>query len=214
MRLPEKLAIGQRLHITWQGRVYASLLLDHGSSYLDIGIIQSLGQPVYLLPGAVVTVAFGVPDNGYYRFTTTVVGEITKPGLSIRLAYPTEIERIQQRMYYRLPLSIPFSFRVINDLRSHRARITCQGVTVDISGGGLQFTSSEALHAGDNLEIDIQIGGQILATGLVGIVLRTTKHLGENLQAGIQFVNISREQEESIIRFVFREQIRRRQMQQ
>lgn len=210
--LRERLTIGQRLQVTWKNRVYSSLLLDIGNTYLDIGVIQCLGEQIYLAPGASVTVGFGVPDRGYYRFTTTALEEIAEPGPAVRLAYPTQIERVQQRRHYRLPVLIPFSFRVINDLKAHRALITCQGHTVDISGGGMQFVSQEELKFGDHLEFDMP-EGLALASGLVGVVLRTVDNFDGTYQASIQFEGIDRQQEEAIIRFIFQEQVRRRRLQ-
>lgn len=210
--LRERLTIGQRLQVTWKNRVYSSLLLDVGNTYLDIGVIQCLGEQIYLAPGALVTIGFGVPDRGYYRFNSTVIEEIAEPGPAVRLAYPTQIERVQQRKHYRLPVLIPFSFRVINDLKSHRALITCQGHTVDISGGGMQFVSQEELKFGDHLEIDMP-EGLALASGLVGTVLRTVDNFDGTYQASIQFEGIDRQQEEAIIRFIFQEQVRRRRLQ-
>ncbi|HBK86089.1 MAG TPA: hypothetical protein DDZ53_08695 [Firmicutes bacterium] len=212
MKLQEILAIGQSLYVTWKGRVYSSLLLDIRSTYLDIGVIQSLGEHVYLFPGASVVVGFGVPDRGYFRFVTIVLDEFKDPAPFVRLAYPSKIERIQQRRHYRLPISIPFSYRVINDVRSHRSLITCQGHTVDISGGGLQFIGYEMLMYGDRLEIDMQYG-QSLPMGLVGTVLRTMDNLDGTHQVSVQFESLDWQQEEAIIRFVFQEQVRRRRLQ-
>lgn len=211
--LRERLTIGQRLHVTWRNRVYSSLLLDIGSTYLDIGVIQSLGEQIHLSPGAEVTIGFGIPESGYYRFQTTVLAEIAQPGPAVRIAYPTQVERVQQRRHYRLPVLLPFSFRVLNDLKSHRSFITHQGTTVDISGGGMQFVSQEDLRFGDKLEIDLPavLG---LTAGIIATVLRTTDNFDGTYQASVQFENLDRQQEEAIIRFIFQEQVRRRRMQQ
>ncbi len=211
--LRERLAIGQRLHITWRNRVYSSLLLDVGNTYLDIGVIQSLGEQIHLAPGSEVTVGFGIPESGYYRFQTTVLAEIAEPGPAVRIAYPTQVERVQQRRHYRLPVLLAFSFRVINDLKSHRSLVTCQGHTVDISGGGMQFVSQEDLKFGDQLEIDLP-AGLGLSAGIIGTVLRTADNFDGTYQASVQFENLDRQQEEAIIRFIFQEQVRRRRMQQ
>lgn len=210
--LREILAIGQRLQVTWKNRVYSSLLLDISSNYLDIGVIQAVGEQIYLAPGTSVSIGFGVPAKGYYRFNTKVLQEIAEPGPAVRLAYPSQIERVQQRKHYRLPVLLQLSFRVINDLRSHRSMITCQGHTVDISGGGMQFVSQEELKFGDRLEVDMQ-AGQSLPSDLIGIVLRTVDNFDGTYQASIQFENMDRQQEEAIIRYIFQEQVRRRRLQ-
>ncbi|NLW16246.1 MAG: hypothetical protein GX033_01060 [Firmicutes bacterium] len=210
--LRQKLNIGQRLNVTWNKKVYSSLLMDIGNNYLDIGVLQSLGEQIYLAPGSQVIIGFGIPESGYYRFQTTVLAEIAEPGPAVRVAYPTQIERVQQRRHYRLSISLLFSFRVINDLQSHRSFITHQGQTVDISGGGMQFVSQEDLKYGDRLEIDLpSILG--VASGTIGTVLRTADNFDGTYQASVQFENMDRQQEEAIIRFIFQEQVRRRRMQ-
>lgn len=210
--LRDRLVIGQSLHVTWSSRVYSSLLLDVGDAYLDIGVIQLLGSQVSLVPGAAVIIGFGIPESGYYRFRTVVIETIAEPGPAVRVAFPTEIERVQQRRHYRLPVSLPLSFRVINDLKSHRSFITCQGHTVDLSGGGMQFVSQEVLGFGDRLEIDLP-GGLASSGGLVGVVLRTTDNFDGTYLISLKFEGIDRQQEETIIRFIFQEQVRRRHMQ-
>ena len=205
------LTIGQRLHITWGNRVYSSLLLDVSDEHLDIGVIQRLGREVSLEPDEVLTVGFGLPDSGYYRFNTVVIGMIFEPGPAVRLAIPEQVERVQQRRHYRLPINIPFSFRVINDLRSHRSFITHGGRTVDLSGGGMQFVCQEKLEFGDRLEIDIT-QNLILPYGMIGNVLRLVENADGFFQASLQFLNLERQQEEVIIRFIFQEQVRRRRL--
>lgn len=210
--LRDRLVIGQSLHVTWSNRVYSSLLLDIGNTYLDIGVIQLLGKQVSLTPGATVIIGFGIPESGYFRFQTVVMETIAEPGPAVRIAFPTQLERVQQRKHYRLPVSLPLSFRVINNLQSHRSFITCLGHTVDISGGGMQFVSQEVLQFGDRLEIDLP-SGLALSAGLAGVVLRTVDNFDGTYQTSVKFDGIDRQQEEAIIRFIFQEQVRRRRMQ-
>ena len=184
---------------------------DDQGAYLDIGVLQASGEQIYLSPGTLVTVGFGVPDKGYYTFDTTVIEQVLLPAPAVRLAYPQQIRRIQQRQHYRFSLQLPISFRVVNDLESHRSFITCTGYTLNISGGGLQLVTREPLVYGDWLEIDI-CSSSLQQIGLMARVLRVSDNLDNTCQASVQFHDIKRQDEEAIIRFIYQEQARRRRL--
>ena len=211
MRLQELLAIGQKLHVKWHGRTYPSLLLDIDDSYLYVGVIQSLGVQVHLAPGAEIEVAFGIEDKGYFRFSSVVEEEVVTPAPALKLAWPTHLVRVQQRMHYRLSVQLPFVWRLVNNRSLHSSFISNLSHTVNISGGGLQFVSEERLSSGDRLELDLLLNPQP-QIGLLAEVLRVADNFDGTYQVAVKFVDLSRMHEEAIVRYIFQEQVRRRRL--
>lgn len=213
MKLERYLTVGHRLNVIWHKSSYSSLLLDIGRDYLEIGVIQKLGRKIYLPLDATIKVGFGVPERGYFSFSSRVLQELTEPTPALRIAYPTVIERVQKRTHYRLGILLPISFRLLNNLKSHASFISHEGSTVDISGGGMQFISQYSLRPGDRLEVDFPIDAG-LPYGLDAIILRVSDEFDGTYRASVQLKDIERQQEEAIVRYVFQEQVRRRRLQQ
>ncbi len=118
-----------------------------------------------------------------------------------------------KREFFRLKLSIPFTFSVIE---SKDSRIATNQVythqTQDISGGGLRFETHLALQAGDRLQISLHLPSMMPIKVDAEIVwsqwIQTPE---EELNiGGIRFLDIDEEEQDRIIGFLFRAQIEAR----
>jgi len=211
VKLGELLTVGHGIQISWQGRTYPSMLLDHDDRHMYVSVIGDAGRWVHLSPGTQLEVAFGVPNRGYFRFQASVVAEVNLPAPAIKLPYPDNMDHVQQRRFFRLSVQIPVNYRVITDLRSHQAMITYPAHTIDLSAGGLQLLTNEGARVDDLLEIDLLLG----ASGVVSLlaeVRRTVRQFDGTYQVAVEYTELDRRQEDLIIRWVFQEQARRRRL--
>jgi len=104
---------------------------------------------------------------------------------------------LNQRIYHRVPLSLPFSFTVVgpakSQTRGQRFDI-CQ--TQDISLGGLGFQTPVSLSVRDRLDIDLQLSPrqQVNALGWV-VRCEPTVYEGKRMNSvGVQFLQTEEEQ--------------------
>ena len=211
MKLGDLLTVGQGLQLYWERRAYPSMLLDYDGQFMYVGVIQQTGRWVHLQPGSELEVAFGVLDCGYFRFATLVAAEVNLPAPALKLPYPENLDRLQQRHFFRLEAQAPLSFRVITDLHSHQSLITYAAHTLDLSAGGLQLTATESIRECDVLEVDLLLGNQPLVS-LQAVVRRVIPQFDGTYQVAIEFTDLDRRQEDLIIRWVFHEQVRRRRL--
>lgn len=211
MKLGELLTVGHGIQISWQGRTYPSMLLDYDDQYMYVSVIGFAGRWEHLSPGAQLEVAFGVQNRGYFRFQANVVAEVNLPAPAIKLPYPDNMDRVQQRRFFRLAVQIPVNYRVITDLRSHQAMITYPAHTIDLSAGGLQLLTNEGSRVGDLLEIDLLLGTPGVIS-LLAEVRRAVRQFDGTYQVAVEYTELDRRQEDLIIRWVFQEQARRRRL--
>lgn len=211
MKLADLVKVGHAIQILWQHRTFPSMLLDFDDQFMYVAVIQLSGRWIHLPAGTELEVAFGVPGRGYFRFPTTVIAEVSLPAPALKLPHPENMDRLQQRRFFRLEAQLPLSYRVVNDLKSHQALISNPAHTADLSAGGMQLLSTEAVTRGDRLEVDLLLGRHPLVS-LQAVVRRVLPQHDNSYQVALEFTDLDRKQEDEIIRWVFQEQARRRRL--
>lgn len=105
--------------------------------YIDRPIIDRRILPSRI--GEDVELVFNRSD-GTYRFITKVLEETYLGRLPVlKLAHPTELEKIQRRKHFRLDIDFPILFRRILSEKDGIYSNYKRGLLVDISGGGIKF---------------------------------------------------------------------------
>lgn len=211
MKLGDLLIVGHGIQISWQGRTYPSMLLDYDDQFIYVSVIGEAGRWAHLSPGTQLEVAFGVQDRGYFRFQANVAAQVSLPAPAIKIPYPDNMDRMQQRRFFRLAVQIPVNYRVITDLRSHQSMITYPAHTVDLSAGGLQLLTADGARVGDLLEVDLLLGAHGVIS-LLAVARRVVQQFDGTYQVAVEYTELDRRQEDLIIRWVFQEQARRRRL--
>ena len=118
-----------------------------------------------------------------------------------------------QREFFRLRLSVPFSFAI---LEAQDPKVptnqTFTFQTQDLSGGGLRFESALPLEAGDCLQL------KLIFPGSATIDVKATVVWCDKVRApdielytgGIRFEGISEEEQDTIVGHLFQAQIEAR----
>lgn len=110
------------------------------------------------------------------------------------------------RQYFRLPLQVAVFYRSVNEDGSlDPEEEFIEGVTLDISGGGMRIKSSGRLTPGRRLQCLIKIGDDLLPVSARVARERVLEHPGQ-YEVGIAFEEISESVRTRIIRYIFSEQ--------
>lgn len=135
----------------------------------------------------------------------------------------TEPVKYQRRQYYRLELNIPVRYMQITETESNvmaneeelpeRLENLSEyhtGDTIDISGGGLRFTGDTLVEKGNRLAVvfDIDYEGNIERYLLAADVIMSfaiPQHHGM-YEHRVEFKDISKENREMLIKYIFQEE--------
>lgn len=135
----------------------------------------------------------------------------------------TEPVKYQRRQYYRLELNIPVRYMQITETESNMMANEEElperlenlseyhtGDTIDISGGGLRFTGDALVEKGNKLAVvfDIDYEGNIERYLLAADVIMSfaiPQHHGM-YEHRVEFKDISKENREMLIKYIFQEE--------
>ena len=133
----------------------------------------------------------------------------------IEISLLTNLEKYQRRQFFRLNKTLDILYQ--KDEGKVNNRNWLRGKTIDISGGGIRFISDKMIPANDNLYckliikneqtlIDISFYGKILTSQMIN------NNVGK-YENRIEFEQISVQNQEILIKYIFDEQrlLRRRQ---
>lgn len=206
--------------------------LNYGGSYLSkIEDIEDQGKDKFLnisLPiekGRIIPLRVGqkvsvniTKKDGVYSFSGKILRRTLKPLPYFVLNYPDELKRIQRRNYVRITLNIMSSFKFEKDIKEHILDVEkipiFKGVTVNLSGGGMNVIATKKLKLGDIIVLEFRLTNGFLCKKVKGIVKRIIsieeeqKNFKENY--GLEFVEIDNKTREEIISYLFELQRDRR----
>lgn len=201
-----------------------------------IAMPMKAGSVVALEPGEYFQVCF-YTNKGIYRCQAQTTERFYEDGLPVAvIRFRSEFEKLQRRQYYRMECLIGLGFAEINNNQlddllweksetlpelsdeeeqtpANRLQYT-EGVALDISGGGVRF------NAGRSTETDAIIAMKILfptddiriKQPLFAEVIscrQVPNHIGV-FEHRVQFVHMTNMERESIIRYIFLEERKRR----
>ncbi|MDD2585238.1 MAG: flagellar brake protein [Syntrophomonadaceae bacterium] len=144
--------------------------------------------------------------QSFFAFKANVVGRRREPIPILIINKPENIIRInQKREYVRLETSLTVRFRILED--GDKESIICQANTIDISAGGVLFSTKQKVHTSNKMEIELQLAeeGPILCIGKVVRVFDKDQVTGET-KVAVEFDNISEGQRDKIFKYIFDKQ--------
>lgn len=195
-------------------KIRVNLLIDRENSYVSniqdvkdqellISIPTRGTKPLILNDGDLIKVSF-ISDLARYEFQTKVLGRRYDNIPMYALALPEVCRRIQLRKFARVPTVLEVMYAEVPDEGEKYEFIKC--TSLDLSGGGSRLMLKKALPVGARLIVRMNIptsdGPEHLE--LLGKVVRTLPD--ENLKyyhTAVQFIKISRRQQDLIVRYIF-----------
>ncbi len=185
------------------------------------------GGKVVLVPMGIRYEFIFTMDRRLYKAEADIVGRFRKDGFSLLKAKLTsDIEKFQRREYYRLDLLLPLdyvslderagqlqSMSEIRQLMDGRdgAPIIGSGTIVNISGGGLRFTTKDDLDEAPFLflRFGIEVGGEQRLVVLIGEILHDKEKEKKEEKMHSYRVRMhykDTKSQEQIIRFIFEQE--------
>jgi c-di-GMP-binding flagellar brake protein YcgR len=158
-------------------------------------------------------------ERGRYVFDTVVLDRYWDRVPLCRLAKPKEVLRQQLRQYVRWKVSLEVAYEPVPPEevgRYQKIRPRRKGVTVDLSGGGLQMITREPLAVDSLLALRFDLPTRekpktITALGRVRRFAPCQIEGPPGYAVGVSFEDISESQRDAVIAFLFRRMIAERQ---
>lgn len=168
-------------------------------------------------------------EKALYRTTTLVRARQVRNGIDLMVVDPPEeLERVQRRWHVRLPVSLLVRFGIFDSISGNGNRkeekftanwtsnghLVYTARTEDVSGGGMLMVTAAPVAEGQEIFLELRLPEQTMR--LAGQVVRVTPVDGEEDQGNrlmaVEFVGIQERERDAIVRFIFSEQRRRRQL--
>ena len=186
-----------------KGNLYVSNIQDIKDRELTIAIPTRGTNPLSLNAGDLIEVSF-ISDSTRYEFKTKVIGRRYDNIPMYALALPETCRRIQLRKFVRIPTILEVMYAEVPEEGNQYEFI--KSTSLDLSGGGIRLLLKKDLPVGAKLllKIDLPIKNRLECLEIMGRVVRSLpdEHL-ELFQAAVHFIEISRRQQDLIVRYIF-----------
>ena len=205
--------INQRLEIMLtngdQAERYSSRIEEVTDEHLLIAMPMSKGYPVFLPLDENINIR--IVDNGtVYQFTCTLVSKRLHPLPVWVVTRPREIIKVQQRSFVRVRTSLPVEISIFDDETAQFSN-PFQARSRDLSGGGIQLVSKEALDLAMKVQLAFELpeAGPIVVNGEV-VRIEKPHHDRDIFWIGIKFLDLAERERSKIIRYIFKKQLEER----
>ena len=213
MNLLDDLKIGEKLEIEpirskrniGTNHIITSQLVDKKDQNLYISSPIKKGVSYPLFQGQQINIIFYRDEKGIYSFLGEVVQKLNIK-FPIYMIKPLSFrEKIQRRFYYRLQVLTKVAIRRLKE------DSWLEGLTKDLSGGGLKLIVNQAFKIGEKVECII-ILDKNEEVNVAGEIVRSVRDIVTNeYEIGIRYVDISEKTRNDIIAFIFKKQRKLRQ---
>lgn len=205
-----QLKIGDKVNISRidpSSKKHSSQILDilNEKEYIISGPIKR-STLVHIALNTILEISYFIEEKGKFSFKALVTDKNEKGIYKLRIERLSDIIRIQDRSFFRLPISMKAEkkFKVIDKNKEIVLEEICK--VSDISGGGVKVLSNFKHQVKEQILLAIYIDNKEL--NLLGEVVRVSESLDKNynFEIGIKFLNIDNSQRDTIVKFIFEQQ--------
>lgn len=148
-------------------------------------------------------------ERGLYRGEMKLTKRIKDKNLHyLELAFVTPMKKYQRRQYYRMNCILSFKYQDSEEEKWDT------GTLLDISGGGIRFSTSSAMKINQKIRchLELRLRDYTISVETEGMILQSKPMELDKIhyQNRILFEDLSLEDREKIIKFIFEEERRRR----
>lgn len=150
-------------------------------------------------------------DGEIIKCSSNVLGYKKEENIMLAvISYPTVIERIQRREYFRIPVAIDCKYVFLPEEADYRfpqkliddyADKMEKSFTIDLSGGGMKVVTKLPRPEGSLIMVSINIPEEIYFTGKV-IRLEEDTEL-KQYKVAIKFIYLQERKRDKLINFIF-----------
>ncbi len=210
----ENLKINQLMEIVIEGetfREYYPVRIENIDEHsIHMGMPMKHGGIVRLQIGQEIRCIFR-DNNQYCGFTTTITGIIKKPIPMLITDKPKQLSSInQKRAYVRLEVSLPIEYRLLDsddDLESIQ-ELVYNGQTLNISAGGMLFSTDVRLESRQHIDIKLYIPHHepFCCQARVLRIFDKVDIRRKNIWVAVQYEEISDAKRDRIFNYIFEKQ--------
>ncbi len=221
-------------------RTYVSQLIDTiNNDVIHIATPINNSTPIILNVGEYYNLCF-YSSLGLFQCNCEVLKNQRENNIIVAVVrIASNLEKIQRRQYYRLECVLNADYRVISneeeqlnkkvasdDFVNNEERISCKkkllelnsqwikSIIIDISGGGIRFTSSVLHESGEiiKLKLELAMGSGIKIMILGANILSSSRIYNKSgvYEHRIEFNDITKKDREEIIKYIFEQERKRR----
>lgn len=204
--------VNKKLELLVDEKYFNSNIQDITEEYIAINVPMSAGEYLPLSKGTIIDVIYYEEEN-IYKFKSSVIGRRFENIPIILLAKPKEVQKIQRRKYFRVPLISSIKYKNLkNDPKTNPSTVEdseyAKALLIDLSGGGMKVKVAESVNTNDFLLVSLTINNQNIL--IVGQAMRIVKDDEGRFICGLSFEFLENTTREVIIKFIF--QLMREQM--
>jgi c-di-GMP-binding flagellar brake protein YcgR len=181
---------------------FASKVVEVGSKSFYIAKPKKLDSAFSMQSGNSVRVR--VPSSeGLFQLTCAVLSETQDDEPRVELDFPKEVIHLERRAYTRLPVKIETHYAEIRD--GSAGLSFSKSTALDISGGGICLETHRHCPQETLLRVKFQIplGQMEEELILTGRIVRSVPGEGaRKSQVGVEFIDISPRQQESLVQYI------------
>jgi c-di-GMP-binding flagellar brake protein YcgR len=172
---------------------------------IDVLIPISKSKIVYIKNDTVLKVVIS-KEGAIYEFKAKIINKLYGTIPLLKLMIVSDVEKIQRRNYFRLKSLKTIKIRKIVNLKEKLFDEYFEATMVDISGGGLAFSTQVELEINDSIELSLDL--TLNSINLLGKIVRADKDESKvkKNSYGVNFEKISEIERNIIMRFIFEEQ--------
>lgn len=167
-------------------------------------------------------------SNGLYQCRATITDRYKEDSLYVlQIEITSDLKKFQRRQYFRLQCTMDIRYKVLSkeeiiSIVSDKDRLNeflqaemDSGVALDISGGGIRFTSKLQHNPGDCVMVilKMQQGKEYESCALSGTILSSNHvlHRSDIFEHRVEYSHLQGNVRENLIKFIFEEERRMRQ---
>lgn len=204
-------SLNHKLQISKDGRDwYVTSLQEQDNENFSIGIPYKKSQPLIFYPGEKAIIKF-TTENASYEFHTRVLYKKEDQHITLYvLPWPDAVERVQQRDFVRMSKIIPVNYKLLTPAEDDAVEMY-ETKSIDLSARGMKIVLINPLDIGDKLMVFFELEIKQKVFNKFKLNAQVIRHKikkidSKNLiyQAGIEFLDISRHEQDKIMAFIFK----------
>jgi c-di-GMP-binding flagellar brake protein YcgR len=181
---------------------YASKVLEIGKDSFFIGPPKQIQESLSRQRGRKIRVSVPTKE-GLFLFTCGVLLAEKDPVGRVELEFPKEVAHLERRAFPRLPVRMDAQYAEIRDGSGNLP--FSRSTALDISGGGIRLETNRVCPQETLLRLKFQIplGQMEEELILTGRIVRSVPGEGaRKSQVGVEFIDITPRQQESLVQFI------------
>ncbi len=209
IKIYDNIQISRSIEESW----YTSKVQGFDQQHLLIDMPYDQNMPLILESGEQVN-GRAFLDSGKFEFKSRYLEKRYDNIPLLTLTMPHEYKRVQLRNFVRLPIMIDVLFAEFNDGFKGKTLFT-KATTLDLSGNGLRIAARKHYDTGTLLLLKFNLITRNLdcTINVTGRVVRVSSpDKSRTFHVAVQFTDITRQQEDLIMRFIFHKTTERKRL--